>query len=131
MSIYDDQGRVTTELVNHQDFAAWVTQGANADRTKEVLGESDRGIILYRRLLQQQMDLVADGGDPMCTFREPGSNESVVLPIEGWPTMMNTTRYTEYMPLQDGEPASYASDIREVLASWATFSPVALEASNR
>ncbi|MDA1174601.1 MAG: aromatic ring-hydroxylating dioxygenase subunit alpha [Chloroflexi bacterium] len=129
--LYDDRGRVTAELVNHQDFAAWVTQEPIADRSKEILGESDRGIILYRKLLQDQMALVADGGDPMNTIRSEAENEAVALPLEGWPTMMNTARYTDYVALQDGEPVAYADDIRSVLATWASVTPEALEAANR
>ena len=33
------------ELIDAQDIMAWVTQGAIADRTKENLGVSDRGIV--------------------------------------------------------------------------------------
>jgi 5,5'-dehydrodivanillate O-demethylase len=128
--LYDEQGRVTAELVHHQDFAAWVTQEPIADRSKEILGESDRGIILYRKLLQDQMALVADGGDPMDTIRNEAENKALALPLEGWPTMMNTARYTDYVALQDGEPVAYADDIRSVLATWASVTPEALEAAN-
>lgn len=76
------------------------------------------------------MALLADGGDPMNTIRSEEENAAVTLPLEGWPTMMNTARYTDYVPLQDGEPAAYADDIREVLAAWASVTPEALEASN-
>ena len=52
------------------------TQGAIADRTiadrtKEYLGEVDRGIIMLRQLLKQQMAIVDDGGEPMNVFRDP------------------------------------------------------------
>ena len=39
-------GRWITSHVMNQDFAAWAGQGSIADRTKEHLGESDRGVIL-------------------------------------------------------------------------------------
>jgi len=45
-----DQGRadgqVGHEHVMNQDFVAWLGQGAIADRTKEHLGTSDRGVIM-------------------------------------------------------------------------------------
>ena len=57
-----------------QDFMAWATQGMNngglAERHLEKLAESDKGIILYRRMLKEQMRVVADGGEPMGVFRE-------------------------------------------------------------
>ena len=63
-----------------QDVAAWTTQGAIADRTKENLGRSDKGIIMFRRMLEQNIRVVEDGGDPMNTFRDPAQN--VYLPME-------------------------------------------------
>ena len=57
-----------------QDLLAWTTQGAIADRTKENLGRSDKGIIMYRRMLEQNIRIVEDGGDPMNTFRDPAQN---------------------------------------------------------
>ena len=47
-----------------QDRVAWETQGAIADRTHEVLGASDRGIVLFRRMLAEQIDRVERGEDP-------------------------------------------------------------------
>ena len=51
---------------------AWVTQTPIADRTRERLGESDTGVIMLRRMLNEAMATVADGGDPMNVFRRPG-----------------------------------------------------------
>ena len=66
-----------------QDIVAWVTQGKIADRSKERLGESDKGIILYRRMLRQQLAIVEDGGEPMNVFRDPAQNVCIDLPWEG------------------------------------------------
>ena len=63
-----------------QDMGAWVTQGAIADRTGENLGRSDKGVILYRRMLEQNIRIVEDGGDPMNTFRDPAKN--IYLPMD-------------------------------------------------
>ena len=54
-----------------QDIAAWAAQGPIVDRTRERLGESDRGIILWRELLQRQLRVVEDGGEPMNVIRDP------------------------------------------------------------
>jgi LigXa C-terminal domain like len=63
-------------------MAAWVTQGPIAKRELERLGESDKGIILYRRLLQEQLAIVEQGGDPMNVFRDPQQNTSLQIPVE-------------------------------------------------
>ncbi len=65
-----------------QDNYAWQSQGYITPRWTEHLGESDKGIILYRRLLREQMKIVAAGGDPMNTFRDPATNISIHVPTE-------------------------------------------------
>ena len=57
-----------------QDPAAWITQGAIADRTGEHLGRSDKGIIMFRQMLEDNMRIVEDGGDPMEVYRDPAEN---------------------------------------------------------
>ncbi|MBI68226.1 MAG: (2Fe-2S)-binding protein, partial [Chloroflexi bacterium] len=57
-----------------QDLAAWVTQGAIADRTGEHLGRSDKGIIMFRQMLEDNIKIVEDGGDPINTFRAEEEN---------------------------------------------------------
>ena len=49
---------------------------------KELLGESDHGIVLYRHLLDNQIKLIAAGKDPMNTFRDPAKNIRIDLPTE-------------------------------------------------
>jgi hypothetical protein len=65
-----------------QDIMAWTTQGAIADRTTEKLGLSDKGIILYRRLLRQELDKVMRGEEPMNVFRDPAHNQYIPVPQE-------------------------------------------------
>jgi hypothetical protein len=65
-----------------QDNYAWMSQGPITPRWTEHLGESDQGIILYRRLLREQMKIVEQGGDPMNTFRDPAANVSLHVPTE-------------------------------------------------
>ena len=76
-------GRWITSHVMNQDFVAWVGQGTIADRTQEHLGESDRGIILFRRRLLEEAEKVkADPSyDPKATIRDPELNRRVELPI--------------------------------------------------
>jgi 5,5'-dehydrodivanillate O-demethylase len=65
-----------------QDNFAWSSQGGITPRWTEHLGESDKGIILYRGLLREQMKLVQEGKDPMNTFRDPATNVSIHVPHE-------------------------------------------------
>lgn len=73
---------VWEELDNNggQDIMAWVGQGAVVDRSKEKLGESDRGIIMFRDLLRRQLRIVEDGGEPMNVLRDPAKNVSINVP---------------------------------------------------
>jgi hypothetical protein len=57
-----------------QDLAAWITQGDIADRTGEHLGRSDKGIIMFRQMLEENIKIVEDGGDPLNTFRTEEQN---------------------------------------------------------
>ncbi|MBO0881257.1 MAG: Rieske 2Fe-2S domain-containing protein [Mycobacterium sp.] len=69
------------DYVLGQDILAWPLQGEIVDRSQERLGESDRGIILLRRLLMEQIDVALSGRDPMNVFRDPERNECIQLPI--------------------------------------------------
>jgi 5,5'-dehydrodivanillate O-demethylase len=52
-----------------QDAMAWETQGAIADRSEERLGAGDEGIILFRKVLREQIEAVRQGRDPLGVFR--------------------------------------------------------------
>jgi len=68
--------------VDPQDNAIFISQGPLYDRTKERLGESDHGLVLYRHLLENQIKLVAAGKDPLNTFRDPAKNLRIDLETE-------------------------------------------------
>jgi 5,5'-dehydrodivanillate O-demethylase len=78
----DERGRFIVDTVLGQDMLAWVTQGEVADRTAERLGTSDRGVILLRNLLNEQLEKVARGEDPMAVVRDPARNEVIRVPRE-------------------------------------------------
>ena len=81
----DEEGHPTWNLLDNnsgQDHAAWMTQGYVSNRSLEKLGESDRGIIMYRRLLNEQVKIVEDGGDPMNVIRDPAKNVALYVPDE-------------------------------------------------
>lgn len=61
--IRNEKGEYRFEHVLVQDAMAWETQGAPADRTEEHLGVGDEGIILLRKILREQIEIVKKGGD--------------------------------------------------------------------
>jgi 5,5'-dehydrodivanillate O-demethylase len=77
--VYDEKGKFIVDFVNGQDTMVWASQGPVAPRNLERLAESDRGIILYRRLLREQMEKVAEGVDPMNVLRDPEKNQYIAF----------------------------------------------------
>ena len=73
-------GRWITSHVMNQDFTAWTGQGAVSDRWNEHLGESDRGVIMLRKRLMDDLAIVKDGGDPKGVLRDPARNSRIPLP---------------------------------------------------
>ncbi len=65
----DESGEYIFDVAGVRDMVLWVSQGDLLDRTREHLSDGDRGLELYRRMLQQQVAIVEDGGDPINTFR--------------------------------------------------------------
>jgi 5,5'-dehydrodivanillate O-demethylase len=63
--------KFTMHHVLPQDHMAWETQGPIADRTIEHLAYSDRGIVMYRRMLEENIQRVQRGDDPICVMRDP------------------------------------------------------------
>ena len=68
-------------MVSAQDSMAWETQGAVTDRTQERLGAGDAGIILLRKLLKEQIELVQKGRDPLGVIRDPQQNRIIELNV--------------------------------------------------
>ncbi len=83
--LFDAQGQFIgpPDAVPPQDMLAWVEQGALVDRTQEHLATSDKGILLYRKLLLDSLAAVKRGEDPFGILRDPAQNEPmIVLPRE-------------------------------------------------
>jgi hypothetical protein len=60
---------------------AFETQGRCLDRSEEHLGASDRGIVLYRQMLREQIEVVQRGGDPLGVIRDPAKNPVIEIPV--------------------------------------------------
>jgi 5,5'-dehydrodivanillate O-demethylase len=78
----DERGAFLLDFVDGGDIMAWVSQGPIADRTREMLVDTDRGIVMFRRLLFEQIELVRAGQDPLGIVRSPEENELIELPQE-------------------------------------------------
>jgi 5,5'-dehydrodivanillate O-demethylase len=76
----EDDDPITSHLLNRK-FTIWLHQPAVVDRSKEFLSEMDRGIVMYRGKLFNQIALVADGGEPKSVLRDPGANVALALPM--------------------------------------------------
>jgi len=71
-----DAGRPDLTYTLGQDMVGWYSQGPVVDRSEERLAESDKGVILFRRLLKEQMKIVEEGGEPTIgVFRDVVENE--------------------------------------------------------
>ena len=79
--IKDAKGRWISSHIINQDVIAWVGQGTIADRSKELLGSSDRGVAMIRNRFFQDMEAVAQGRDPKGIIRDPDTAKRVQLPV--------------------------------------------------
>jgi 5,5'-dehydrodivanillate O-demethylase len=83
---YDDHGflrnRHHMKTFASQDGMAWETQGPTADRAREHLASSDRGVAMLRKLLREQIEIVQEGGDPLGTIRDPAKNQVVMFKVQ-------------------------------------------------
>jgi 5,5'-dehydrodivanillate O-demethylase len=113
----------------NQDYMAWVTQGSIAKRQLEKLGESDRGIIMFRRMLLDQLERLRDGAEPSINvFRDPATNECINILTEignfSGETVEQNGRRTEDLRGYVPEEAGYSRDadkIVKVLETWQTL----------
>ena len=67
------------ELAMVQDIAVQAGQGRVADRSRERLGRSDAGIILWRKILTRELEAIAQGW-PAKKWRTAPAD---VLPVIG------------------------------------------------
>ncbi len=80
-AIRDERGQYRLEHVLVQDAMAWETQGSVTDRTLEHLGVGDEGIIVFRKLLKEQIERVQQGKDPLGIIRKPEQNNIVEFDV--------------------------------------------------
>lgn len=65
-----EDGSFILDTIMGTDMMAWVTQGKIGPRNLEHLGQVDKGVILYRKLLDENMEKAARGEDPLGIVRD-------------------------------------------------------------
>ncbi|HEY7060359.1 MAG TPA: Rieske 2Fe-2S domain-containing protein [Chloroflexota bacterium] len=78
---YTEDGEYPMDAFFNQDLMAFETQGPRLDRAQEHLGASDRGIVLYRQMLREQIEVVQRGEDPLGVIRDPTKNTLIEIPV--------------------------------------------------
>lgn len=118
--LFDADGDWILSHVMNQDFAAWAGQGTIADRTRENIGPSDRGIVMIRRRFMADIERVQRGEDPKSVLR--GDDDALIpLPtvgaesftrprsreqFEAWHAMLDARGFPSGYPFQAGQPAA-------------------------
>jgi 5,5'-dehydrodivanillate O-demethylase oxygenase subunit len=75
LDIFEKDGSIKGDTIPKQDFVAWIGQGPISDRTKEHLTAVDKGVILYHKMLEENMARVERGEEPIGIIRDPAENE--------------------------------------------------------
>jgi 5,5'-dehydrodivanillate O-demethylase len=136
IELYDADGNFKDiGVFFQQDYLVWVNQGPIAKRNLEKLGESDKGVILFRKQLIEQVQRVIDGQEPAINvFRDAAANQRIDLPIEAFRYRPLTagvgtsasvlagqrTAASRYVPTEPGRSAD-ADKIEAVMATWETL----------
>ncbi len=114
--IFDEEGKFIVDSTFNQDYMAWASQGPTpiAQRNLEKLGESDKGIILFRQLLKKQIQAMQAGEPVMNVSYE--DRPSIELPLER--VTINLDRPpAKYIPGEYGVSRD-AEKIEETMATW-------------
>jgi 5,5'-dehydrodivanillate O-demethylase len=77
----DEHGDYRLDIIPAQDALAWESQGALMDRSSEHLGAADRGVIMLRKMIRDQIEVVKRGGDPIGVIRDPAKNVLIDLDV--------------------------------------------------
>lgn len=77
----DEAGHYRLDQVLVQDAMAWETQGPVMDRSRENLGTGDKGVVIFRKMLREQIDLVQRGGTPLGCLPKEQERPLIVLDV--------------------------------------------------
>ena len=118
----DATGEFIVDNVDGQDMMAWISQGTIADRTRENLGASDKGVAIYRRVLKREMKKIAQGIDPMGIVRDPAKNERIDLPNEK-KKHHNSDGFSSFMLRTHARYSPIAQDLINIFEGPASVAP--------
>ncbi len=123
----DANGEWITSHVLNQDILAWVGQGRIADRSKEYLAASDRGIVMMRKRYFEEIEKVRRGEDPKGVVRDEAAAACIELPladraqfveglaIEDWPKDRLMSKRMRGQPWCYGQPDEVWADFAEAM----------------
>jgi 5,5'-dehydrodivanillate O-demethylase len=140
----DEDGEAITSHALNRKFAVWLNQPVIVDRSKEVLGTSDEGVVMLRDKYFTQIALLGDGGEPKAVLRDPNDNVALQLPFAAqetppvpvivkktWPEnddtppdqmpkpiVTITTLDADAFPYLAGQPEDVEAAYRQVRAGW-------------
>jgi 5,5'-dehydrodivanillate O-demethylase oxygenase subunit len=77
----DERGNYRLDIIPAQDSLAWESQGPLTDRTREHLGAADQGLIMLRKLIREQIEVVQQARDPIGVIRDPAKNVLIDLDV--------------------------------------------------
>ena len=122
------------QLTFNQDYLCWSSQGDIAKRELEKLGAGDSGVIMFRKLLTQQVELVRDGGKPtMNIFHDAEDNTGLEWPripheTMEWVGASSEASGFKYRPGEGGYSRD-ADKIEATMRTWAGVKNEVLAAS--
>jgi 5,5'-dehydrodivanillate O-demethylase len=79
--VFDEKGQPINTHVMNQDFLAWMGQGTVADRTKEHIGASDKGIVMMRKRFFDELQNHADQKPLKAIILDASMNHHIQLPM--------------------------------------------------
>ena len=122
--VQDEKGNfLHLDVFFSQDYLVWSNQGPIARRELEKLGESDRGVIMFRRQLLGQVERIQRGEEPSINiFRDAAHSGTIELPIEHV-----RPRAGRYVPTEPGFSRD-KDKIEAVMETWQALQPAAASA---
>ena len=79
--VFDENGKPIDTHVMNQDFLAWMGQGKIADRTKERLGASDKGIVMMRKRFFDELENHSNKKPLKAIIQDASINHQIKLPM--------------------------------------------------
>ena len=107
---FDEHGRPRADWVVGQDQSSWIAQGPISARDTERLAMTDVGIIMFRKMLEEQMKVAEDGGDPINVHRVDKGIISLPQEHSYYPGYTETGGPFKDLPIPKPEVVAVLSD---------------------